>query len=161
MILHSLQLYRPLLHFQVFGENFFFCGFESGDTELFQLDPTKLKLMRVAHEKSTEHEDELLCVETCSKTNLAASGSRDGIVKIWDTGKGLVRELKFQEPIFALCFINNDFDLLVAHGKQVSLVQAVCRLFFYLMPAEEIAEREDKEASHRVLAAELCDELML
>lgn len=53
-----------------------------------------------------------------------ATGDKEGLIKIWNLKKEIVREIKFTEPITAVCFLNNVGDLLVGHGCRLSRVYA-------------------------------------
>lgn len=57
-------------------------------------------------------------------TGIFASGAKDGLVKVWNIKKELLREIKFPEPITSVCFLNSDGDLLVGHVGKVSTVLA-------------------------------------
>ena len=37
---------------------------------------------------------------------LVVSADQDGLIKVWNFMKELVREIKFTEPISAVCFLN-------------------------------------------------------
>ena len=52
------------------------------------------------------------------------TSSRDGLVKIWNLKKELLREIKFNEPIFAACFLNKNADIAVGHSGQISVIYA-------------------------------------
>lgn len=47
---------------------------------------------------------------------LFVTSSRDGLVKIWNIKKDLLREIKFNEPIYSASFLNSDADLAVGHS---------------------------------------------
>ena len=40
----------------------------------------------------------------------------DGLVKIWNAKKELIREIQFNEPIVSAIFLNSDADVLVGHA---------------------------------------------
>jgi hypothetical protein len=48
----------------------------------------------------------------------------DGLIKIWDFNKKLIREIKFTEAINVVCFINHQADLMAGHGGKLSRIQA-------------------------------------
>lgn len=52
------------------------------------------------------------------------TGGADGMVKVWNRKKQLVREIKFPEPISSVCFLNENADVLVGHVGKVSSVSA-------------------------------------
>lgn len=56
---------------------------------------------------------------------LFVTGGKDGLVKVWNIKKELIREIKFPEPITAVCFLNSSADLLVGHIGKVSSVSTV------------------------------------
>ena len=55
---------------------------------------------------------------------LIVSADCDGLIKIWNFAKELVREIKFTEPISAVCFLNPEADLLVGHRGKLSRIYA-------------------------------------
>lgn len=55
---------------------------------------------------------------------LFVTGGKDGIVKIWDYKKELLREILFPEAINAVSFLNSNGDILVGHEEKVSEVSA-------------------------------------
>lgn len=54
--------------------------------------------------------------------NLIVTGDIEGLIKIWNGKKELMREIKFNEPISAVCFMNAEGDILVGHGGQLSKI---------------------------------------
>ena len=52
------------------------------------------------------------------------TGAKDGLVKVWNIKKELLREIKFPEPITSVCFLNSKADILVGHVGKVSSVLA-------------------------------------
>lgn len=71
-----------------------------------------------------EHEDYLESIDSLDGKGLFVTGGRDGLVKVWNIRKELIREIKFPEPITSLIFLNNDADILVGHVGKVSKVLA-------------------------------------
>jgi hypothetical protein len=53
---------------------------------------------------------------------LIVSADQDGLIKVWNFKKELMREIKFTEPISAVCFLNEQADLLVAHHGKLSRI---------------------------------------
>lgn len=53
------------------------------------------------------------------------TGGKDGLIKVWNIKKDLVREIKFPEPITAVSFLNREADILVGHGGKVSSVMSI------------------------------------
>ena len=85
-------------------------------------DDDKKDLMFVKTETLNEHEDKVTCLDCLPKKQLFVSGSLDGFVKIWNTHKEMVREIKFPEPIYSVSFLNPEGDLIVGHMGKVSTV---------------------------------------
>jgi WD40 repeat protein len=71
-----------------------------------------------------EHEDELTSIDFLPSKGIFASGAKDGLVKVWNSKKELIREIKFPEPIVSVCFKNGNADILVGHLGKVSSVVA-------------------------------------
>ena len=54
--------------------------------------------------------------------DLIVSGCSDGYVKIWNLKKELIREIKYPEPISSVLFSSNSGNILVSHGKSISIM---------------------------------------
>ena len=48
----------------------------------------------------------------------------DGLIKLWNYKKEMIREIKFTEPVSAVCFQDKEGDLLVGHEGKLSRIQA-------------------------------------
>ena len=55
---------------------------------------------------------------------LLVSSDEDGLIKVWNFQKKLLREIKFTEAITAVCFLNNSADLMAGHGGKLSRILA-------------------------------------
>lgn len=44
----------------------------------------------------------------------------EGLIKVWSEKRDLLSEIKFNEPVNSVCFMNANYDLLVAHGGKLS-----------------------------------------
>ena len=55
---------------------------------------------------------------------LIVTGDSDGLIKLWNYKKQLIREVKFTEPVSAVCFQNEQGDLLVGHEGKLSRIEA-------------------------------------
>jgi WD40 repeat protein len=97
-------------------------GFASGDSWLFRYDAGAEALMCIYEEKHHEHEEELKTLDCIPESGLFISGGQDGLVKIWNSAKELVREIKFPEPIESACFMSPDGEILVGHGGKISTI---------------------------------------
>ena len=71
-----------------------------------------------------EHEEPLETVDILYNQGLILTSSGDGSIKIWNACKDLVREIKFNEDIKEAVFLNDQGDIVIAHGGQVSIVYA-------------------------------------
>ena len=69
-----------------------------------------------------EHDDEVHSIDVHGKYKLIASGDEQGLIKIWNYRRQLIREIKFTEPITAVCFLNARADLVVGHGGKLSRI---------------------------------------
>jgi WD40 repeat protein len=66
-----------------------------------------------------------MSVDMLQSKGLFVTGGKDGLIKVWNIRKELVREIKFPEPITAVCFFNQHADILVGHVGKVSSVLAL------------------------------------
>lgn len=71
-----------------------------------------------------EHEENVTTIDTHSGLKLIVSGDSSGLIKLWNFKRQLIREIKFTEPISAVCFLNQDGDLVVGHKGKVSRILA-------------------------------------
>lgn len=71
-----------------------------------------------------EHEENVTSIDTHNGLKLIASGDASGLIKIWNFKRELIREIKFTEPISAICFLNKEGDLVVGHIGKVSKILA-------------------------------------
>jgi hypothetical protein len=71
-----------------------------------------------------EHETVVLSIDVHLRLGLCATGDREGLIKIWNKKKEIVREIKFNDSITAICFLNKEADLLIGHGCNLSRVYA-------------------------------------
>ena len=55
---------------------------------------------------------------------LIVSGDCEGLLKLWNIKKELIREIKFTEPITSVCFLNLAADIVVGHQGKLSRLNA-------------------------------------
>lgn len=118
------MIQRPLTDLKILG-NLLFFGFKTGDTQLFTWEESEKELYKLDCDKIDEHEDDLTSVDILLSKGLFVTGGRDGLIKVWNMKKQMVREIKFPESITAVCFFNPQGDILVGHGGKVSSVLAL------------------------------------
>jgi hypothetical protein len=82
-------------------------------------------MYKINCDKQDEHEDELMSIDVLLSKGIFVTGGKDGLIKVWNIKKELVREIKFPEPITAVCFLNPLGDILVGHVGKVSSVMAI------------------------------------
>lgn len=58
------------------------------------------------------------------KRGLFVTASREGIIKVWNMQKELLREIAFSGAIKSVCFINAKADIAVGHSGQLSVISA-------------------------------------
>lgn len=73
---------------------------------------------------NNEHEENVTTIDTHSGLKLIVSGDASGLIKLWNFKRQLIREIKFTEPISAVCFLNREGDLVVGHKGKVSKILA-------------------------------------
>lgn len=66
----------------------------------------------------------MLSVDVVQAKGLLLTCCSDGLIKVWNEKKELIREIKFNEPVVSAKFINNDGDIVVAHAGQLSIIKA-------------------------------------
>jgi len=117
------QVMRPLTDIKIMND-LVFVGFKTGDTEMFLWREQEKEFYKLNCEKMDEHEDQLEAVDYLNDQGLFVTGGRDGLVKIWNIKKELIREIKFPDPITSVLFLNQQGDILVGHIGKVSSVLA-------------------------------------
>ena len=89
---------------------------DRGDTDEPEGSETKIE--------QNDHETIVLSIDVHLRLGLCATGDREGLIKIWNKKKEIVREIKFTDSITAICFLNKEADLLIGHGCNLSRVYA-------------------------------------
>jgi WD40 repeat protein len=69
-----------------------------------------------------EHDERVDVIDFLPSKGLMATADADGLIKIWNARKELIREVKFNEPISSVTFMNVKGDLLVGHQGQLSKI---------------------------------------
>jgi hypothetical protein len=85
-------------------------------------EPNK-QLCKLPVDKSDEHEDTITCCDTLLSNGMLVTGDYDGLVKIWNSKKQLIREIKFVEPINSVAFLNPQGDIIVGHSGNLSKLE--------------------------------------
>lgn len=97
-------------------------AFKSSDIQLFRFNEDLQYLELVKTETHTEHEKQVSDLDCHIEKQLFISGSIEGLVKIWNVKKELIREIKFPEPVYSVSFLNREGDIIVGHLGKVSTV---------------------------------------
>ena len=105
-------------------DSLLFMAFKNGDSQIFTWNEEEKEMYKINCDKKDEHDDELMSVDMLYSKGLFVSGGKDGLIKVWNFRKELVREIKFPEPITAVCFLNPQGDILVGHIGKVSSVMS-------------------------------------
>ena len=112
--------YRQVESLRVFEQNVLL-NFKQGQQVLCEwkdeADSTRAKvddkfkdfgeLVKVKIRKQDEHEEPVLSTDIHFQKKLIVTSDADGLIKIWDFRKKLIREIKFTEAINVVCFINH------------------------------------------------------
>ena len=65
----------------------------------------------------------MLAIDVHFEKELLVTSDEDGLIKIWDFDKKLIREIKFTEPVNVICFMNAEADLMAGHGGKLSKIK--------------------------------------
>jgi WD40 repeat protein len=123
-VYQDFSVYRQVFDIVRGKANQLLMCFAQGDSELLLWDNEKKQLMELAVDKQDEHEDLITCADTLPELGLFVTGDREGLVKIWNSLKELVREIKFVEPVFSVVFLNKEADIIVSHQGNISKLLA-------------------------------------
>jgi len=75
------------------------------------------EFLKLNYDISMEHDEKVEVIDFLPSKGLMATGDADGLIKIWNAKKELIREVKLNEEISSVTFINIKGDLLVGnHG---------------------------------------------
>jgi hypothetical protein len=69
-----------------------------------------------------DHDDKLSATDYHPVLGLYVSGGLDRYVRIFNLKKELLKEIKFPQPVTAVCFLNARGDVIVGHNTKVSIV---------------------------------------
>ncbi len=69
-------------------------------------DDEKLEYVDLLPNKSDEHDEKITCYDCLLKLGLIVTGDSEGLVKIWNAKKQLIRQIRFVDPINSLSFLN-------------------------------------------------------
>jgi WD40 repeat protein len=108
------QLHRPIEMMKVTGE-YIYMVFEQGES-CYLLYNEQDQLCKADYDRSNEHEDSVVSIDVHHEKGLIVTADSDGLIKVWNSNKELQREIKFNEDIASVCFMNNAADLLIGHG---------------------------------------------
>lgn len=100
--------------------------FKGGGSEVLVWDHDLKQLNRSTKgDKSDEHEDAITCCDALPSLGRFVSGDKDGLVKIWNAKKQLIREIKFVEAVNSAAFLNEQGDIIVGHSGNLSRLNSV------------------------------------
>ena len=83
----------------------------------------RYRMVRIDVSKAFDHDDPLtsIYVDNCSGRFITSDST--GLVKIWTKDKQLINEITFHEKVKCVMFIDDNCDILVGHGKFISLMK--------------------------------------
>ena len=73
------------------------------------------EFLKLNYDISMEHDEKVEVIDFLPSKGLMATADADGLIKIWNAKKELIREVKFNEEISSVSFMNVKGDLLVGH----------------------------------------------
>ena len=82
------------------------------------------KLLYIKTTNRDQHEKDLTSIECFLGVKLFLTSSYDGLVKVWNIKKQLIREVKFPDPISCVTFLNEQSDLLIGHLEKLSTIKS-------------------------------------
>lgn len=88
--------------------------FDQGESSFLVIDNKNLK--RIEFERGTEHEDKVVACDVHKGLHMIVTADIEGLIKIWNYKKELIREIKFYETVSAVSFMNKEGDILVGHN---------------------------------------------
>ena len=73
--------------------------------------------------KEKEPNGEITNIIYLASLDIWGASSTDGTIKIFDGEGTVIREIQFNEPLYAFCYANNPGDLLVGISESISIVR--------------------------------------
>lgn len=110
---------REVSKLECFSDNIF-VGFKDCDLQIFKFYDEKLHW--VSTSDHNEHDSPIVGFDYLASKEIFITCCKQGIVKIWDNNKNLIREISFSDPITSVCFLNEDGDILIAHTDKSTLI---------------------------------------
>ncbi len=77
------------------------------------------------NDKANDHDIQLETIDALPSKELILTAGKDKIVKIWNSKKELLREIKFTDEIISAQFLNGKADIVIAHSGKLSIIYAV------------------------------------
>lgn len=103
------------------NENLLFV-FNNGETLYLHYKDKQLYVLPV--KKDFEHDDPVTSVDISENLRLQVTVDKDGLIKVWNEMRELVREIKFYDEVSSVAFMSGSSDLLVGHGGKLSKISA-------------------------------------
>lgn len=119
-VYQKFNIYREVYSITTSRANQMLLQFHKGDSEILVWDDSDKQLMKLKVDKSDEHEDKVTCCDALPHLGLFVTGDCEGLVKVWNCEKQLVREVKFVDPVYSVTFLNEEADILVGHFGNLS-----------------------------------------
>jgi len=111
--------------------------FETGDTEMFFVQETFVTkrrigtffkektdcpqtIYRVKCDKDEEHETQVTFLTVHERTGCFMTGSKDGVVKVWNREKKLIFDFQFFSETSSGIFSGSGYGMLLAQKKVIS-----------------------------------------
>jgi hypothetical protein len=86
-----------------------------------------------------EHKDCVTAMDWCGARGLLVTSSLDGMIKIWNSRRQLVRDIATRQALLACCFLNASADIVVGIRSNVSVIRAR-----HYLPSEIMRLREER-----------------
>lgn len=74
--------------------------------------------------RDCEHDDPVVSVDVTEHLCLQVTVDREGLIKVWNEMRDLIREIKFNDEVSSVAFMSSSSDLLVGHGGKLSKISA-------------------------------------
>jgi len=106
------------------------CGHRSGYLHLHSLSLDNCELCEEEEEKATgnkrfrpkDHQRCVNSVDSNSNLGIFCSASGDGVIKIWDRDKTLLREIMMNETLTVASFLNTRGDILIGFKQHIFII---------------------------------------
>jgi len=152
-LFHEIKIGSNIMTFDILQDRIFLV-YNSGDQELLQWNNEENKLYVVQFVKEYDHEKHINCIDSLNKHIVTCAD--DGLVKIWDYHRYLIKQVKFPYKLDFCGFLNSNGDIAISYQNSISVIRGN----MYLSPKNEKNDNEIEEFLSKITGDDLNKEFL-